>query len=216
MVIVLAIAGCSKTTEKKEISESTTKESSSSTESSFSYSEGGEFYEPIEGRSERSVDESKSTTETTSDPSSSKIEVMKTDNGEFKLSIPQDWQQAKANELSDSADIELKNNTGTAYFMVLSEKKKEFDSFSAFKNSTDSSDLGEKRDETKESIEYNGLKGERRTFFAKKDNIDVYYIYDLLEGKEYYMQSISWTQATDKEMNEAQMKSLMASLSELS
>lgn len=215
VMVVLTITGCSKKTEDKAIPESTTQESSRSTESVISYDGDEEFYESIEGRSGRSMEENKTATEVTSESTTSRIEVIETNNGDFKLSIPQDWQKTKAKELSDSADIELKNTTDTAYYMVLSEKKKEFDSFSAFKNSVDISDLGEKKDEKKESIEYNGLKGERRTFIAKKEGVEVYYIYDLLEGKDYFMQCISWTQATDKEANESQMKVVMSSLSEL-
>ncbi|MFD1899065.1 hypothetical protein GQR36_01015 [Enterococcus termitis] len=59
------------------------------------------------------------------------------------------------------------------------------------------------------------MKGERRKFTAKKDEVDVYYIYDLMESEDHYLQCISWTLDSKKDVNEADMIKLMKSLTEL-
>lgn len=215
LLLGLMITGCSKAKPVEEETEEYSQATSSSVEESTSYGNDEAFYEPIEGRSSDSIDVTKAATEETKEKSDSRIEVIKTNNGNFKVEMPTGWESTKTKELSDDADISLKNTEKAAYYMVLSEAKKDFDSFSAFKSSVDLSDLGEKTNETKKSISYNGLKGERRTFVAKKDDIEVYYIYDLMEGKDHYLQCISWTLNSNKETNENELIKLMDSLAEM-
>lgn len=216
LLIGLMITGCSKAKPvEEEKAQEYSQATSSSVEESTFYGDDDAFYEPIEGRSSDSVDVNRTATEETKEKSDSKVEVIKTNNGNFKIEMPTGWESAETKELSDNADISLKNTEKEAYYMVLSEAKKDFDSFSAFKSSVDLSDLGEKSNETKKSISYNGLKGERRTFVAKKDDIEVYYIYDLMEGKEHYLQCISWTLNSSKEANEKELIKLMDSLAEM-
>lgn len=214
LLMGIVVTGCSKA-KPVEIEEEYSAASSSSTEASTSYGDDEIFYEPRDGKSSESIDVDKAATEETKEQSDGKIEVIKTDNGDFKIEMLDGWKSVETKELSDNADVGLKNEQKELYYMVLSEKKKDFDSFSAFKSSVDLSDLGEKSDETKESIKYNGLKGERRTFVAAKDGIEVYYIYDLLEGKDHYLQCISWTLNSDKDTNEQELIKLMNSLTEL-
>jgi hypothetical protein len=216
----LLIVGCTgRKAEVEEIEDAYRDQSSSSVEESISFEGDEVFYEPRDSSdTSESVDEQQPATETTtesSDESKGKVEVIKTNNGDFKLELPSGWQTVDTKELSDNADISVKNSNNETYYMVLSEAKKDFKDFNAFKNSVDISDLGDRSNEKKESIKYNSMKGERRKFTAKKDEVDVYYIYDLMESEDHYLQCISWTLDSKKDANEADMIKLMKSLTEL-
>ncbi|OJG28633.1 hypothetical protein RU98_GL000226 [Enterococcus caccae] len=193
-------------------------QTSSSIEESSSYGDDEVFYEPRDKTTNDTVDEKTSATEEPKeqpkDPKG-KIEVIKTKNGNFKIEMTDGWQTVEAKELSDNADVSLKNAVNEEYYMVLSEAKKGFDNFDGFKNSVDLSDLGETKNEKKEEISYHDLKGERRMFTAVKDGVEVYYIYDLMEGKDHYLQCISWTLGSKKSANEADLIKIMNSLVEL-
>lgn len=217
LLVGLVVTGCSgRKAVEEEIDDAYIEETSSSVEESNSYGDDEVFYEPRDtsGTSD-SVDENKAATEETKEQSKGKVEVIKTKNGHFKVELTDGWQSVETKELSDNADVSLKNASNEEYYMVLSESKKDFDSFNAFKSSVDLSDLGEKTDEKKESIKYNELKGERRTFTATKDGVEVFYIYDLVESKDHYLQCISWTIADKKDSNKADMIKIMNSLAEL-
>ncbi|MGX7148229.1 hypothetical protein [Enterococcus ureasiticus] len=217
LLVGLVISGCSgRKVVEEEDDDVYIEETSSSVEESSSYGDDDIFYEPRDtSATSESVAENKSATEETKDESKGKIEVIKTKNGNFKVELTEGWQSVEAKELSDNADISLKNASNDEYYMVLSEAKKDFDSFDAFKNSVDLSDLGERTDEKKDSVKYNELKGERRTFTASKDGVDVYYTYDLMESKDHYLQCISWTLADKKDSNKADLIKIMNSLAEL-
>lgn len=218
LLVGLIISGCSgrKVVEDFDDDDVYIEESSSSVEESSSYGDDEVFYEPIDTSSTNdSMDENKAATEETKEPAKGKVEVIKTKNGHFKVELTDGWQSVEAKELSDNADVSLKNASNEEYYMVLSEAKKDFESFDAFKSSVDLSDLGERTDEKKESIKYNGLKGERRTFTASKEGVDVYYTYDLMESKDHFLQCISWTLADQKESNKADLINIMNSLAEL-
>lgn len=220
LIVGLVITGCSgrKVAEDKD-DDIYIEETSSSVEESSSYGDDEVFYEPRDqSTTSEPVEEDKATTEKKKNQSSEskgKIEVIKTKNGHFKLELTDGWQSIESTELSDNADISLKNASNEEYYMVLSEAKKDFDSFSGFKNSVDLSDLGDRTDEKKEMIKYNDLIGERRTFTASKNGVDVYYIYDLMESREHYLQCISWTLNNKKDHNEADLIKVMNSLAEL-
>lgn len=145
----------------------------------------------------------------------SKIEMVQTENGYFKVTLLDGWKKIDTKELSDTADLAFKNTSNDEFFMVLSEEKEGFSDFEAFKSSIDVSELGEISSEETGEIDYNGLKGERKMFTAKKDDLDIFYIYDLLEGTDYYLQCVSWTLNSNKEENEAELKQIMTSLIEL-
>lgn len=166
------------------------------------------YYETIEdsGASEELKD---------SKLSASKIEMVQTENGYFKVTLPDGWNKIDTKEVSDTADLAFKNSSNDGFFMVLSEEKEGFSNFDAFKSSVDLTELGEVTSEETSEIDYNGLKGERKVFTAKKDNLDIFYIYDLLEGTDYYLQCVSWTLNSNKETNEADLKQIMTSLIEL-
>ncbi|EOH98977.1 hypothetical protein UAY_02246 [Enterococcus moraviensis ATCC BAA-383] len=220
LLVGLVITGCSGRQEvEEEVEDAYIEDTSSSVEESMSYGDNEVFYEPRDkSETTNTIDENKTATEETKETTSDtkgKVEVIKTKNGNFKVELTEGWQSVEAKELSDNADISLKNTTNEEYYMVLSEAKKDFDSFAAFKSSIDLSDLGERTDEKKESIKYNELKGERRIFTATKDGVEVYYIYDLVESKDYYLQCISWTLATKKDNNKKDMIKIMNSLTEL-
>lgn len=218
LLVGLIISGCSgrKVVEDFDDDDVYIEESSSSVEESSSYGDDEVFYEPRDTSSTNdSMDENKAATEETKEPAKVKVEVIKTKNGHFKVELTDGWQSVDAKELSDNADVSLKNASNEEYYMVLSEAKKDFESFDAFKSSVDLSDLGERTDEKKESIKYNGLKGERRTFTASKEGVDVYYTYDLMESKDHFLQCISWTLADQKERNKADLINIMNSLAEL-
>ena len=217
LLVGLVISGCSGRKVVEEHDDDVyIEETSSSAEESSSYDDDDIFYEPRDTSvTSDSADENKAATEETKDQSKGKIEVIKTNNGDFKLELTDGWQSIETKELSDNADVSLKNESNEEYYMILSEGKKDFDDFDAFKSSVDLSDLGEITDEKKESVKYNGLKGERRTFIASKEGVDVYYTYDLMESKDHYLQCISWTLADKKESNKADLIKIMNSLSEL-
>ncbi|EOH99339.1 hypothetical protein UAW_00489 [Enterococcus haemoperoxidus ATCC BAA-382] len=218
LIVGLVITGCSGRKVVEEVDDDVYIEETSSEESS-SYGDDEVFYEPRDkSATSGTLDENKAATEETkeqSDESKGKLEVIKTKNGNFKVELTEGWQSVEAKELSDNADVSLKNAANEEYYMVLSEAKKDFDSFDAFKSSVDLSDLGEITDEKKETIKYNELKGERRSFIASKDGVEVYYIYDLVESKDHYLQCISWTLAEKKESNKADLIKVMNSLAEL-
>lgn len=214
------LTGCFGRKAELEIIEDAYKEeSSSSIEESVSYEGDEVFYEPRDNNETSStIDENKQATETTTQSSTEdkgKVEVIKTSNGDFKVELPTGWETVETKELSDNADISVKNSNTETYYIVLSEAKKDFENFSAFKKSVDISDLGEISNEKKESIKYNGMKGERRKFTATKDGIEVYYMYDLMESEDHYLQCISWTLESTKKENEPDMIKLMKSLTEL-
>ncbi|MEI5995135.1 hypothetical protein [Candidatus Enterococcus mansonii] len=217
LLIGLVIAGCSSRKSADEDPSDYLKESSSETIESSSYGDDEVFYEPRDGKSAESVDENKAAIENkeSANQSKGKIEVIKTSNGNFKVEMTEGWQKVDAKELSDNADISLENKSNDEYYIVLSEAKKDFENFDTFKESVDLSDLGERTNEKKESVEYNGLKGERRTFNATKEGVDIYYMYDLMEGKDYYLQCISWTLNSNKESYEADLTKIMNSLAEM-
>lgn len=216
LLIGLVISGCSGRKVVEDDDDSYIEETSSSVEESSSYGDDEVFYEPRESTStSESVDENTKAAEEPKDQAKGKIEVIKTKNGNFKVELTDGWQSVETKELSDNADVSLKNTANEEYYMVLSETKKDFDSFDAFKNSVDLSDLGERTDEKKETIKYNELKGERRMFTATKDDVEVFYIYDLMESKDHYLQCISWTLADKKESNKDDMIKIMNSLVEL-
>jgi len=220
LLVGLVVTGCSgRSVVEEEDDDAYLKETSSSVEELSSYGDDEVFYEPRDrSTTSTTVDENQvATDETKEQPSDSKnkIEVIKTKNGNFKIEMTDGWQSVEAKELSDNADVSLKNTTNEEYYMVLSEAKKDFDSFDVFKQSVDLSDLGEITNEKKAAINYNGLKGERRTFTASKDGVEVYYIYDLVEGKDHYLQCISWTLNSKKSSNESDLIKVMNSLAEL-
>lgn len=220
LLVGLLVTGCSgRKVEEEEDFDAYRDQTSSSVEESSSYSDDEVFYEPRDKtKTSDTVDENKTATETTQDSSKEakgKIEVVKTKNGNFKIELTDGWQTVEAKELSDNADVSLKNAVNEEYYMVLSEAKKDFANFDAFKSSVDLSDLGEIKDEKKEEIKYHGLKGERRKFTASKDGVEVYYIYDLMEGKDHYLQCISWTLDSKKSDNESDLIKIMNSLAEL-
>lgn len=221
LLVGLVLTGCSgrKIVEEEVDDDVYIEETSSSVEELGSYGDDEVFYEPRDSSAESETkDENKAATEETKEQPSDekgKIEVINTKNGDFKLELTDGWASVESKELSDNADVSLKNPTKEAYYMVLSEAKKGFDNFDAFKNSVDLSDLGERTDEKKENVKYNGLKGERRTFTATKDGVEVYYIYDLVETKEHYLQCISWTLNSKKDENKADLIKIMNSLAEL-
>ncbi|WP_086312200.1 hypothetical protein A5821_003488 [Enterococcus sp. 7F3_DIV0205] len=220
LLVVLVITGCSGRKVEEEVDDDIyIEETSSSVEESTSYGDDEVFYEPRDkSETSDSADENKAATEETkeqTDDSKGKVEVIKTKNGNFKVELTDGWQSVEAKELSDNADVSLKNASKEEYYMVLSEGKKDFDNFAAFKDSVDLSDLGERTDEKKESVKYNDLKGERRTFTASKDGVEVFYIYDLMESKDHYLQCISWTLAEKQESNKSDLVKIMNSLAEL-
>lgn len=220
LIVGLVITGCSgQKAVEEEVEDAYIEDTSSSVEESTSYGDDEVFYEPRDkSTTSDTIDENKKASEESkekTDNSKGKVEVIKTKNGHFKVELTDGWQSVEAKELSDNADISLKNAENEEYYMVLSENKKDFDNFDAFKNSVDLSDLGERLDENKESIKYNGLTGERRTFIAIKEGIEVYYIYDLMESPDHYLQGISWTLANKKDNNKENMIKIMNSLTEL-
>ncbi|MGX7243490.1 hypothetical protein ACWOC1_01425 [Enterococcus quebecensis] len=220
LLVGLAITGCSgRKVAEVEDDDAYIEETSSSVEESSSYGDNEVFYEPRDkSLTSEDMDENKGATEETKDSSSDsrgKIEVIKTQNGDFKVELMDGWQSVEPKELSDNADVSLKNAAKDEYYMVLSEPKKDFDNFDSFKNSVDLSDLGERTNEKKEAIKYNGLKGERSMFTATKDGVEVYYIYDLIESKNHYLQCISWTLNSKKDNNVADLIKIMNSLSDL-
>jgi hypothetical protein len=214
----LVLTGCSKReVVDDEIEDVYIDEPSSTVEESTSYG-NDEFYEPLESTTSETKAESTKETEQTkekTDESKGKLEVVKTKNGNFKVNLTSGWKKTAAKELSDNADVSLKNEAKQAYYMVLSQSKDDFEDFESFKNTIDLSDLGEISDEKTEEVNYNTLTGERRTFTAKKDDVEVYYIYDLMEGSDHYLQCISWTLNSDKQKNEAELIKLMKSLVEI-
>lgn len=220
LLVGLVVTGCSgRKVEEEEDFDAYIDQTSSNTVESSSYGDDEVFYEPRDksNTSDR-IDEDQVATEDTkeqSNNSNGKLEVIKTKNGNFKIEMTEGWQSVAAKELSDSADVSLKNAGNEAYYMVVSESKKDFENFNGFKSSVDLSDLGEITNEKKETIEYNKLKGERRRFTASKDGVKVYYIYDLMEGKDHYLQCISWTLDSKKNSNEADLIKIMNSLAEL-
>ncbi|WP_207695462.1 hypothetical protein DOK67_0000043 [Enterococcus sp. DIV0212c] len=220
LLIGLVITGCSgRKVVEEDDDDVYIEETSSSVEESSSYGDDEVFYEPRDKfATSDTIDENKAATEETKEStndSKGKIEVIKTKNGNFKLELTDGWQSIATKELSDNADVSLKNETNEEYYIVLSEAKKDFESFAAFKSSVDLSDLGDRTNEKKETIKYNELNGERRTFTASKDGVEVYYIYDLVESKDHYLQCISWTLNSKKDSNEADLIKVMSSLAEL-
>lgn len=220
LFVGVMLTGCFGRKAELEIIEDAYKEdSSSSIEESVSFEGNEVFYEPRDGSETSStIDENKQATETTTEStteSKGKVEVIKTNNGDFKVELPANWETVDTKELSDNADISIKNPNTETYYIVLSEAKKDFENFDSFKKSVDLSDLGEISNEKKESIKYNNIKGERRKFTATKDDIEVYYIYDLMESEDHYLQCISWTLESTKKDNEPDMIKLMKSLTEL-
>ncbi|MEI5989236.1 hypothetical protein [Enterococcus crotali] len=221
LLVGLVLTGCSgsKVVEEEDDDDIYIEETSSSVEELGSYGDDEVFYEPRDpSATSEAKDENKVATEETKEQSNDekgKVEVIKTKNGDFKLELTDGWESVESKELSDNADVSLKNTANEAYYMVLSEAKNGFDNFDGFKNSVDLSDLGERTDEKKETIKYNGLKGERRTFTATKEGVEVYYIYDLVESKDHYLQCISWTLNNKKDENKADLIKIMNSLAEL-
>ncbi|MTD41564.1 hypothetical protein GIX45_23655 [Erwinia sp. CPCC 100877] len=214
----LILTGCSgREVVDDEIEDVYIDESSSTVEESTSY-DNEEFYAPLESTTSQSTAENTEATEQTketTEESKGKLEVVKTNNGNFKVDLTSGWQKTTAKELSDNADVSLKNEARQAYYMVLSQSKDDFEDFESFKATIDLSDLGEISNEKKEEIDYNTLTGERRTFTAKKEDVEVYYIYDLMEGSDHYLQCISWTLNSDKKKNETELTKLMESLVEI-
>lgn len=144
-----------------------------------------------------------------------RVESFDTENGNYQVTLTEEWQPAEWDGIADFSDINIQNIEKDEYFVVISENKVDFETFESYKELMDFSDFGEIVDKTTETITYNGFNGERHRFSTSIDGINLYYIYDILEGKNYYLQSFSYTLKSNQEKAEKELLDVMNSLVEV-
>lgn len=190
--IVLAtvvLGGCG-----NKIEEGTTKESTQNTASSSS-----------------------STTETEAE--AGKTTLIKTDNGDFELSLLDGWKEIDPEEVNDYADLAIENTKRDMYLMVLSEPEEYYEDFDEFLSVAAVTELVDTvtEESSLEAIEEDGWTGQREIFSGEVDGLEVFYIYDLLASENgHFVQRVAWTSAVWRENNEEEMKEVLASVVDVS
>ncbi|MHC5373552.1 hypothetical protein ACYSNU_07085 [Enterococcus sp. LJL120] len=143
-------------------------------------------------------------------------EIYETDFGTFEVAIPAGWKNVDPSEFSGDADIAFENAVEYAYLNILSENKEDFASFTAYKELVYPSLVEGSENLTEEEVSYNNFSGTRYRFdYQTEDGLNTSFITDILDGNEYYIQSISWTSKSGISENQAEMVAIMESLTEI-
>lgn len=130
----------------------------------------------------------------------------------FSVDLIKGWQELDAAEVHEDASAALSIINNSAYYIVIGEPKEDFEDFAVYKELVTEQMMDGATDIQENEVERNGLKGTNTTFYQLVDGINFFYSIDILESKNSYIQSISWTFKSKVKVNENAMEQVMASI----
>lgn len=132
----------------------------------------------------------------------------------FSVDLIKGWKELDVEDVHEDASVALSNMKNTIYYVVIGENKEDFESFDFYKELIIEQMVDEPDEVQEKEVTRNGLKGTNYTFYQTVDGVKFFYDIDILEGKEQYIQSISWTFKSKVNTNKDSMEQLLASFEE--
>ncbi|WP_430606175.1 hypothetical protein IGJ55_001742 [Enterococcus sp. AZ170] len=132
----------------------------------------------------------------------------------FSVDLIKGWKELEVEEVYEDASVALSNMKNTIYYVVIGENKEDFESLDFYKELIIEQMIDEPDEVQEKEVTRNGLKGTNYTFYQAVDGIKFFYDIDILEGKEHFVQSISWTLKSKAKTNQDTMEQLLASIEE--
>ncbi|MBC7904276.1 MAG: hypothetical protein H7Y27_12680 [Gemmatimonadaceae bacterium] len=136
----------------------------------------------------------------------------------------------KTDELNDEASVQFADNFKELYLIVIKETEENVTNFLTLDGETDTASflrryadsmarpLIEGQPKHEYSIKFtgknNGMTMLRSDFFARQENIDVYYQMAVHKSADYYYTVITWTLKSRKELYEKVMETMCRSVTE--
>ncbi|MFD2308275.1 hypothetical protein [Enterococcus termitis] len=142
--------------------------------------------------------------------STSKKEVMKTDNGNFEIEVAKGFKAG-----TDDADLSFYAESKDSYLAVQSEDKADFESWETYYEQRKSNIIESYNDPDMKESSLKDSKGSRFQFPYSEDGVNLELICEIVESDNYYVTKIGTVPKSKKQKEEQRVIQMMESIKEV-